>query len=262
MARTRIIQIGAAIVAALALPAQAGTITYAYDSQGRLASALYPDGTCLAYGYDAAGNRTQYIVGPASAPTANTVSVTAVQDIAARFDPRINDPTCAALTVTAVTAPAHGTAAVQAGGVGVTYTPAAGYLGADSFSYTISNGTNSSSGPVSVTVVAPTLPPIAGNGSGRFHATVTPPNTVQPYAVVDVSGKISDPYGYPLTVTAVTQGASGSVTFSGTAITWTYPSRVGSDLQLQDQFTYTISNGHGLIGTGTITVNVNVISTQ
>ena len=39
-----------------------------------------------------------------------------------------------------VTAPAHGTAAVNPDGT-ITYTPAANYNGADSFSYTIGDGT-------------------------------------------------------------------------------------------------------------------------
>ena len=43
------------------------------------------------------------------------------------------------LTVSAVTAPAHGTATVNADGT-ITYTPAANYNGADSFSYTIGDG--------------------------------------------------------------------------------------------------------------------------
>ena len=43
------------------------------------------------------------------------------------------------LSVSAVTAPAHGTAAVNADGT-ITYTPAANYNGADSFTYTIGDG--------------------------------------------------------------------------------------------------------------------------
>ncbi|VTU35334.1 YD repeat (two copies) [Variovorax sp. RA8] len=48
--------------AALAgLPAHAGSVSYSYDALGRLASAVYSDGsatTTITYSYDAAGNRT------------------------------------------------------------------------------------------------------------------------------------------------------------------------------------------------------------
>ena len=42
------------LVAAGAL--SAGTIAYTYDEAGRLARAVYPDGTTIAYTWDAAGN--------------------------------------------------------------------------------------------------------------------------------------------------------------------------------------------------------------
>ena len=47
------------------------------------------------------------------------------------------------LSVTSVTAPAHGTAAVNPDGT-ITYTPAANYNGADSFSYTVGDGNGGS----------------------------------------------------------------------------------------------------------------------
>ncbi len=44
------------------------------------------------------------------------------------------------LTVTAVTQGANGTVAITGGGTGVSYTPNADFFGADSFTYTISDG--------------------------------------------------------------------------------------------------------------------------
>ena len=41
-------------------PAHAGSVSYSYDTLGRLASAVYSDGsatTTITYSYDAAGNR-------------------------------------------------------------------------------------------------------------------------------------------------------------------------------------------------------------
>ncbi len=59
-----------------------------------------------------------------------------------------------AKAVASTTAPGHGTAAVAAGGTGVTYQPASGFCGPDSFSYALNGG---SSAAVSITVpcVAP-----------------------------------------------------------------------------------------------------------
>lgn len=59
------------------------------------------------------------------------------------------------LTVTAVTQPANGTAAISGGGTTVTYTPPANYSGPASFSYTVSDGQGgSASANVLVTVTA------------------------------------------------------------------------------------------------------------
>ena len=66
------------------------------------------------------------------------------------------------LTVTAVTTPTNGTAAITADADGdntrVTYTPQSGYSGADTFDYTVSDGTDTGTGTVSVTVDAAPAP--------------------------------------------------------------------------------------------------------
>jgi YD repeat-containing protein len=51
----------AAGLCAVALAVHAGSVSYSYDALGRLASAVYTDGsttTTITYSYDAAGNRT------------------------------------------------------------------------------------------------------------------------------------------------------------------------------------------------------------
>ena len=70
---------------------------------------------------------------------ANTVNV-----LANDTDPdNLVAPFNAGLTVIAKTNGTHGTVAIAADGLSVTYTPAANYFGTDSFTYTISdNGTN------------------------------------------------------------------------------------------------------------------------
>jgi hypothetical protein len=59
------------------------------------------------------------------------------------------------LVVTSVAVPAHGVAAVATGGSGVTYAPSANYFGADSFTYTVTDGQGATAvGTVSITVTA------------------------------------------------------------------------------------------------------------
>ncbi len=51
----------AAGLCTFALAAHAGSVSYSYDARGRLASAVYTDGsntTTITYSYDTAGNRT------------------------------------------------------------------------------------------------------------------------------------------------------------------------------------------------------------
>ena len=81
-----------------------------------------------------------------SATTASNTPVT-INVVANDSDPD-GDP----LTVTGTTAPAHGTAVVNANNT-VTYTPATGYTGPDSFTYAISDGRGgTASATVSITV--------------------------------------------------------------------------------------------------------------
>ena len=46
----------------LAGAAQAGSATHTYDSLGRLSQVTYSNGVVITYVYDAAGNRTSYVV--------------------------------------------------------------------------------------------------------------------------------------------------------------------------------------------------------
>ncbi|NWG45824.1 MAG: cadherin-like domain-containing protein [Alphaproteobacteria bacterium] len=51
------------------------------------------------------------------------------------------------LEITAVGAASHGTPVIASNGAEITFTPTASYTGADSFTYTISDGTGGSDPP-------------------------------------------------------------------------------------------------------------------
>ena len=113
-----------------------------------------------------------------------------------------SDPESSALTVTAVTQGANGSAAISGGGQTVTYTAATGFTGVDTFTYTVSDGNLTDTGTVTVTVnpavTMLTLTPTddayvtSANPSSNFGATSdlradTSPTQLS-YLKFDVSG--------------------------------------------------------------------------
>ncbi len=166
-------------------------------------------------------------------------------DVLANDSDPDNDP----LTITAVSAPAHGTAAITAGRI--SYTPMAGYSGADSFTYTISDGRGgTATASVAVTVNPapdPNEAPIAVNDDG---------GVLKGYDVdIDVLANDSDPDGDPLTVIAVEHTGPGIANITINADnTIHYQSIHG--FSGNDTFQYTISDGRG--GTARATVRIQV----
>jgi len=244
------------ILIVTAAAAQSGTVTYTYDALGRVVDAAYPDGTCLAYSYDAAGNRTQYTSSTVVGVVAPAVNITAYEALATTFDPRVGNPTCSALTVSAVGTPSHGTATIASGGVGIVYTPTAGYTGTDSFTYQVSSGgTSSPNGTVTVTIVAPTLGPTALAAKGGYYG----PPPAQPI-VTNVTPLVSSPYGYPVTVTGLSTPTHGTVSHSGNTITYIFTG--GSQNKgYYDSYTYTVSDGFRT-GTAIVSLTIFIASDQ
>lgn len=137
--------------------------------------------------------------------------------------------------------PAHGTAALA--GNQVTYTPNAGYSGADSFTFTASDGSATSApATVSLTVrnVAPTASPQSASTSQATPVTVTLSAT--------------DPGSPPeaLTFAVASPPAHGSATVSGAQATYTPSGGFSGD----DSFTYTASDGTDASAPATVTVHV------
>jgi outer membrane protein OmpA-like peptidoglycan-associated protein len=152
-----------------------------------------------------------------------------------------------ALTITAVSTPAHGTAA--SAGSGVLYTPATGYLGSDSFTYTISDGRGgSATATVHISVETLNLSPTAGPMSVR----------VQKGGAINIPvlQAASDPDGDALTVISVnhTGPLTGNIVTINPDGSVHYESVHGAFGQ--DYFDYTVSDGRGGTATGTVAVYV------
>lgn len=52
--------------------ASGASVTYTYDEVGRVRTAAYDNGVCIAYAYDANGNRTSQAITLGGAPTTPT----------------------------------------------------------------------------------------------------------------------------------------------------------------------------------------------
>lgn len=147
------------------------------------------------------------------------------------------------LSVTSVTTPSHGAAAVQAPGA-ATYQPAVGYVGSDSFSYTISDGA-SHTATATITLTVGNSAPLAtaDNVSTAINTAVT----------LDVKANDSDSNGDTLTVQSVSTPAHGTATLNGNQSVTYAPSTafVGSDA-----FTYVLSDGNGKTAIGSVGVSV------
>jgi len=183
-------------------------------------------------------------------PTANDdgFTVTAGQTNVA-FDVLANDTSAPdlgeTLKVTLVTTPLHGTATITGGGTGVSYTPAVGYSGPDSFGYTISDGNGgNASATVSIEVTAVDQQPLAVNDTLAVNEDAS--------GVVNVL--TNDTRGNdPVAVTIATLPAHGSaVVQAGNSISYS----PAANFNGTDSFTYTLTDVDG--DTSTAMVNVTI----
>jgi YD repeat-containing protein len=174
---------------------------------------------------------------PIAGPVSASVSINSSSDPIA-----LNLSGGAATSVSVSTAASHG--AASSSGTSIFYTPTGGYSGADSFQYTATNVTGTSSAAtVSVTI---------GGGPTAINQSYSVKDSVVSKTWDPRVGD-SSPSGYALTIFALGTPSLGSVVINsgGTSITY---SPYGTDGT--DTFTYTISDGHGGTATATITVTV------
>ena len=143
--------------------------------------------------------------------------------------------------------PAHGTAVIA--GTSVTYTPAANYNGADSFTYTVGDGNGgSATATVTVTVTGVNDGPVAVDDA----ATTAEDTAVS----VTVLANDSDLDGDTLAVSSVSTPAHGAAVIAGTSVTYTPALNYNGP----DSFTYTVGDGNGGSATATVTVTVTGVN--
>ena len=180
-------------------------------------------------------------------PVANDDSVSTNEDHAATFEVLANDSDADgdALRVASITQPIHGTASINSDG-SIAYTPHPNYSGRDSFNYTVSDGTDSDSASVIVTVVNANDPPSAVNDSASTSKNAA--------VIIAVLANDSDADGDALRIDSISRPANGTAAIRADG---TIRYRPKGGFTGNDSFTYTISDGRGGVSTATVTVAVS-----
>jgi outer membrane protein OmpA-like peptidoglycan-associated protein len=147
------------------------------------------------------------------------------------------------LTLTAVGTPANGQ--VQISGSVLTYTPAAGFTGSDSFSYTVDDGFGGQAqANVSIVISEANENPVAGADTASTRAGQA--------VSIDVLANDSDADGDSLSVSAFGQAANGTVSQEGNVLIYT----PADGFTGSDSFTYVVSDGRGGEASAQVSVTV------
>ncbi|MEW5849828.1 MAG: Ig-like domain-containing protein [Myxococcota bacterium] len=149
------------------------------------------------------------------------------------------------LTVTAVTTPAHGTATLA--DTGVVYVPEANFHGSDSFQVTISDGQDSATSTVNITVTSINDIPLAANDTAETDEDT-------PLLISDATllANDTDLDGDDLRITAVGNAVHGTVTLVTGQITFTPE----ADFVGEASFEYSVKDNTPATSTGVVTVTV------
>jgi uncharacterized protein YhjY with autotransporter beta-barrel domain len=176
-------------------------------------------------------------------PVANPDSATVPPNVATVLNVTANDTGSPFTALAIATVPAHGTTTVNPATLAVTYTPTAGYSGADRFTYTVSNAAGTSA-PAAVTIQVSQAAPVANPDS-----ETVPPN------VATVLNVTANDTGSPFTALAIVTGPShGTATVNPATLAVTYtPTSAYSGA---DQFTYTVSNAAGTSAPAAVSITV------
>jgi hypothetical protein len=187
---------------------------------------------------------TLKIVGGNQAPVAIAQNVSTPQDTALNLALQASDPDLNPLTWIVTVQPAHGI--LSGTPPTLTYTPQAGYSGADQFTFKVNDGQVDSNAAVIAITVTPATPgnraPVA---SGQSFSTVAG-------TAGNLTLQASDPDNDPLTWTLTALPTQG--TLSGTAPNLTYtpnPGYTGTDA-------FRFSASDGILNSNEATVDVTV----
>src|SRR5207248_2621265 len=176
------------------------------------------------------------------AATEDTVLTIAAPGVLANDSDVDGDP----LTALIVVGPGHGSVTLNANG-SFTFTPAANYNGADSFTYKANDGTlNSNVATVTITVTSVNDPPVA-----NAQSVTTNQDTAKA-----ISLTASDVDGDPLTYSIVAGPTHGAL--SGTAPNLTYTP--AANYNGPDSFTFKANDGTVDSSAATVSITVTAVN--
>ncbi|WP_395377901.1 Ig-like domain-containing protein [Marinicella sp. W31] len=151
------------------------------------------------------------------------------------------------ITITDLTLPANGS--VTNNGTSLSYTPNEGFIGTDTFMYTITD-TEGNTASATVTIEVANNPPTAVDDN--VTTTGNTPNSEQQITIF-VLANDSDSDGTELTVKQVTEPTNGTIRInSDSSITY----RPNDGFIGTDSVIYTITDADGAEDTATVTINV------
>ena len=154
-----------------------------------------------------------------------------------------------ALSAVLVSAPAHGSVALNANG-SFTYTPAANYNGSDSFTYTANDGSaNSNVATVSITVTSVNDAPVANND---FYSTK--PNAVRTVVAPGVLANDSDIDSASMTARLVSPTSHGTISLSSDG---SFVYSPASGFKGVDTFSYVANDGQADSNVATVSITVD-----
>jgi VCBS repeat-containing protein len=177
-----------------------------------------------------------------SVPVGRSLNLSTSENTATSSAVAATDSDSDLLTFARVSGPTNGSLMLNVDG-SFSYTPRINYHGPDSFTFTASDGTNTSQpATVSITVVDTSVP-------------VASPQSLSTNENTTVSGNVTatDSDADPLLYTAVSRPTNGSLTFNSNG-SFRYTPR--SNYHGPDSFTFTASDGTSTSTPATVTINV------
>ncbi len=175
----------------------------------------------------------------------NTLTITSPGLLANDSD--VDGPSLTVNTIP-VQAPAHGTLTLSANG-SFTYVPNANFYGIDTFKYSATDGTLSSTGTVTITVNPVNDDPVAGNDSftGNEDSVISG----------NVSGNDSDVESTTLTFVPLTQPAHGTVVMNADG---SFAYTPAANYFGPDSFNYRVTDGNGGAATALVSLTINSVN--
>lgn len=192
-------------------------------------------------------------------PSAQADTFTVAQDsnantLAVLANDSIDPDTGETLTVTSVGSTASGgTVTIASGGQSVVFTPAPGFIGTDSFSYTVGDGTSTATTTVTVTVESSDDPPTAV--ADVFSVAEDSSETT--FDVLANDTRDAENQAFVLTSVGVpSNGGSARISADGTEFFYT----PATDFAGTETVTYVIRDSGGGISTGVVTFTVTPVN--